>query len=367
MRLAAFVLLFPSALLSATAGADLPAIRSGGVDYVSLDDGAALLGLRLERLVPPSTVMLKDGAKPVAKLVEHSRETDIAGLRVFLGDPVIERGGKFYMSRADFEFHLAPRLRPVLCGPPPRPPHVIVIDAGHGGMDHGTENPKLKAMEKTYTLDVARSLRPMLEQAGYKVMMMRESDVTIPKEDRAGIANKWSPDLYVSIHFNSLYPNTKTTGVEVLTFPSLKQRSTDSWSPGKKDDAESVEAPINAFSAWNTVLGSILHRHLLDALHNGDRGEKFEHLAVLRGLHCPGVLVEPAFLSSDAEGARLATPEYRDAIAAAILAGIKDYSDLLRKLAPPAVAAPQQPPGPSPSPAAAPAPRSPPNRPATSA
>lgn len=367
MRLAAFVLLFPSALLSATVGADLPVIHSSGIEYVSLDDGAARLGLRFERLVPPTTVMLKDGAKPVAKLVERSRETDIAGLRVFLGDPVIERGGKFYMSRADFDYHLVPRLRPDLCGPPPHPPHVIVLDPGHGGMDHGTENPKLRAMEKTYTLDVALSLKPKLEQAGYKVVMIRDSDVTIPKENRAGIANKWSPDLFVSIHFNSLYPNTKTTGVEVMSFPSRKQRSTDSWSPGKRDDSESAEAPINAFSAWNTVLGSILHRHLLDALHNGDRGEKFEHLAVLRGLNCPGVLVEPAFLSSDAEGARLATPEYRDAIAAAILAGIKDYSEVLGTLAAPAVAAPQQPTAPSPSPAAAPTPRSPPTRPATGA
>jgi N-acetylmuramoyl-L-alanine amidase len=362
MRLAAFLLLIPPALLSASAGPDIPGIRSGGIDYVSLDDGAARLGLRLERLVPPSTVMLKDGAKPVAKLVEHSRDTDIRGLRVFMGDPVIERGGKFYLSRADYEFHLVPRLRPDLCGPPPRPPHVIVLDPGHGGLDHGTENPRLHSMEKTYTLDVALRLRRLLEDAGYKVMMIRESDVTIPKENRAAIANKWSPDLFVSIHFNSLYPNTKTTGVEVMSFPSRGQRSTDSWSPGKRDDSESAKAPIEAFSAWSTVLGSILHRHLLDALHSGDRGEKFEHLAVLRGLECPGVLVEPAFLSSDAEGERLATPGYRDTIAAAILAGIQDYSDALRKLAPPAVAAPA--PAPGAAPAAAPAPHSPPTRPA---
>jgi N-acetylmuramoyl-L-alanine amidase len=365
MRLAAFVLFLPAAVLCATAGADLPGIRSSGIDYVSLEDGAARLGLRLERMVPATTVMLKDGAKPVAKLAEHSRETDIAGLRVFLGDPVIERGGKFFMSRADFDFHLVPRLRPDLCGPPPRPPHLIVLDAGHGGMDHGTENPALHTMEKTYTLDVAISLRPMLERAGFKVMMIRDSDVTIPKEDRAGIANKWSPDLYVSIHFNSLYPNTKTTGVEVMSFPSRNQRSTDSWSPGKRDDSESHEAPIEAFSAWNTVLGSKLHRQLLEALHSGDRGEKFEHLAVLRGLNCPGVLVEPAFLSSDAEGGRLATPAYREAIAAAILAGIKDYADELRRLAPPAAAAPPQQ-AHGLAPAAAPAPRVPPSRPSAS-
>ena len=87
--------------------------------------------------------MLKDGAKPVARLADHSRETDIKGLRVFLGDPVIEHGGKFYISRADFEYRLLPRLRPDLCGPPPRQPHVIVIDPGHGGDGprHGEPEP----------------------------------------------------------------------------------------------------------------------------------------------------------------------------------------------------------------------------------
>ncbi len=368
MRLAAFLLLFPSALAAATAGSDLPGIRNNGIDYVSLEDGASLLGLRLERLVPSSTAMLKDGAKPEAKLVEHSRETDVLGLRVFLGDPVIERGGKFYMSRSDFEYHLVPRLRPDLCGAAPRPPHVIVVDAGHGGVDHGTENPNLHSMEKTYTLDVALRLRRLLEAAGYKVMMIRETDVTIPKESRAAIADKWAPDLFVSVHFNSLFPNTRTTGVEVMEFPSRNQRSTDSWSPGKRDDSESGEAPINTYAPWNTVLGSILHRHLLETLHTGDRGEKFEHLAVLRGLICPGVLVEPAFLSSDSEGGRLATPAFRDTIAAAIFDGIQDYSDELRRLAPPAVAAPPAAKGPALSPGPAPqaAPRAPPTRPAAS-
>jgi N-acetylmuramoyl-L-alanine amidase len=344
MRPAAFALLLALAAACAAAAPALPLSRISGLDYIKLDDGAAAMGLRIERLNSQS-VLLKAGAKPVARLVDHSRETDLNGLRVFMGDPVVERSGSFYLSRLDYEFHFMPRLRPDLCGPAPHPPHLIVVDAGHGGVDHGTENPNLRSMEKTYTLDVALVLRRRLEAAGYKVMMIRDSDVTIPKESRAEIANRWSPDLFVSIHFNSLFPNTKTTGVEVMSFPLHKQRSTDSWSPGKKDDSESAEAPINAFGAWNTLLGSVLHRRLLDALHSGDRGEKFEHLAVLRGLMCPGVLVEPAFLSSDAEGQRLASPAYRDTIAAAILAGIQDYSEVLRRLAPPSVAAPAAVPG----------------------
>ena len=360
MRLAAFALLLTAAIPFARAGAELPAILNKGIAYVALDDGASRLGLRLERSIPPTTLMLKDGAQPVARLADNSRDADIKGLRVFLGDPVIERGGRFYMSRNDYEFRLVPRVRPDLCGAVPRVPKVIAIDPGHGGSDEGTENRTFHTMEKTYTIDVAERLKKLLTAAGYTVVLTRETDVDVPKPVRSEIANVAKADIFVSVHFNSLYPNTKTTGVEIMLFPPRTQRSANSWSLGQKNDAEEAPAPINGFNAWNTVLAGALHRRVLDALKTGDRGEKFEHLAVLRGLKCPGVLVESAFLSSDAEAQRLATPAYRDTIAAAILSGIQDYTDLIRRLAPAAVAAPAV------DPAQAPvsAPRSQPTRPA---
>jgi N-acetylmuramoyl-L-alanine amidase len=368
MRLAAFAFLFSAAAVGALAAADLPATLSNGISYVSLDEGAARLGLRLERSFPVTTVMLKDGARPVARLADHSRDADLKGLRVFLGDPVLERSGKFYISRIDYDSRLVPRLRPDLCGPLPRQPQVIAIDPGHGGTDDGTENRTYHSMEKTYTLDVAERLKKLLSAQGYKVVMTRETDVDVPKQIRSEIANRAKADLLVSIHFNSLYPNTKTTGVEIMLFPPRSQRSANSWSPGQKNDAEEAPAPVNSFDAWNTVLAGGLHRRLLDALKTGDRGEKFEHLGVLRGLRCPGVLVESAFLSSDAEAARLATPAYRETIAAAVLAGIQDYTDVIRRLHPAAVAVPAGPAAPPHGqvPAVAPAasPRSLPNRPA---
>ncbi|HXQ82317.1 MAG TPA: N-acetylmuramoyl-L-alanine amidase [Opitutaceae bacterium] len=339
MSPAGLALLFASAFLGAAGAAEPSSTRIGAVDYVSVDDGADRLGLRLVP-VGQSALILKEGARPVARLADRSREMDLKGLRVFLGDPVIARGGVFYVSRTDLDSHLVPRLRPELCGPPPRQPRVIAIDPGHGGTDHGAENRALGSMEKTYTLDVALRLRKLLEGAGYTVVLTRDADYDLSKTIRSETANRANADLFVSVHFNSLYPNTKTTGVEVLSFPSRSQRSADSWSPGGKDNAESKDAPINGFDAWNMVLAGALHRRILDALHDGDRGEKFEHLGVLRELKCPGVLVEPAFISSDAEAAKLAKPETRDAIAGALLAGIEDYAQVIRALHPAAAPAP---------------------------
>jgi N-acetylmuramoyl-L-alanine amidase len=353
MRLAAFALLLAAAPC-ARAQAEIPTVRLGGIDYVNLGDGAARLGLRMERSIPQTAVMLKEGAQPVARLSDHSRDADVKGLRMFLGDPVLERGGRFFISRIDYDARLVPRIRPQLCGSVPRQPRVIAIDPGHGGPDDGTENRTFHTMEKTYTLDVAERLRRLLMGAGYTVVMTRETDVDVPKQIRSEIANRAGADLLVSIHFNSLYPNTKTTGVEILLFPPRTQRSTNSWSPGQKDDAEDAAAPVDAFNAWSTVLAGGLHRRLLDTLKTGDRGEKFEHLGVLRGLKCPGVLVESAFLSSDTEATRLAAPAYRDTIASALLAGIQDYADVVRRLHPTSIAPPAV--APSPAPGQAPAP-----------
>jgi len=366
MPLAALASMWLAALSVPAAPAPLPTVRAGGTEYVSLADASAQMGLTVERVPNAPTVILKEGARPVARLVENSRETVVTGLRVFLGDPVAVRHGAFYLSRADYLFHLLPRLRPELLGAVPPVPRVIVLDPGHGGIDHGTENPPRHLMEKTFTLDVALRLRRLLEAAGYQVYLIRETDATVPKENRSGLANQWSPDLFVSIHFNSLYPNTRTKGVEVMEFPSRNQRSTDSFSPGKAGDAESFESPINAFAAWNTLLGSKLHRRLLDNLRDGDRGEKFEHLAVLRGLNCPGVLVEPAFVSSDEEAQRLTQPAFRELIAASIRDGIQDYAAALERLRP-APPGPAAAPGPVPPPSVGGPSRTAPRRPGAGA
>ena len=354
MRPATPALLLASALLAAACGAEPAATRIGGVEYVRLDKGAESLGLRLVATDAPQAVMLKDGARPVARLLDRSREIDLKGLRVFLGDPVVAKGGAFFVSRADYQARLVPRLRPDLCGPPPGEPRVVAIDPGHGGTDQGATNKARGTLEKAYALDVSLRLRKLLEGAGYQVVLTRDADYDLPKLLRSEMANRAKADLFVSVHFNSLYPNTKTTGVEVLCFPPRSQRSADSWSPGSRDNAEAKDAPVNGYDAWSAVLAGSLHRRILDAIRDGDRGEKLEHLAVLRELRCPGVLVEPAFISSDSEAAKLETPAFRDTIAAALFAGIQDYAATLRALRPEAA-----PPAP-----AGPAPRSAPTRPA---
>jgi N-acetylmuramoyl-L-alanine amidase len=170
---------------------------------------------------------------------------------------------------------------------------------------------------------------------------------------RAQFANTKHADLFISIHFNATPPpDTKTRGTEVFSFAPSSQRSSDSWGRNEDDSQPNAQypdpAPANRNDAWNVVFANVVQRELLATLHTEDVGEKIAHWAVLRPLNCPGILVESAFLSNDAEAERIETPAFRQQIAEALAAGIRDYSAELDSLRPPGSTPP--------SPSAAPAP-----------
>ena len=199
-------------------------------------------------------------------------------------------------------------------------------------------------------------------------------EVDLPR--RGEIAVLAHADLFVSIHFNSapaplhsnLPPDPRPHGTEIYIFPPQHQNSTES-AQGHGDDREpSKEHPgpssANLYDAWSVIFAHALHRELHRELATEDRGEKLAHWAVLRPLGCPGVLIESAFLSNDADARRAATPAFRQQIAEAVCAGIKAYAAVVDALHPPVPAAAPPPPAAGSAPAA-PAPKTlvPPQRP----
>ncbi len=86
--------------------------------------------------------------------------------------------------------------------PDPRP--VIVVDAGHGGIDNGTVAVSGEA-EKVLVLDFAKALQEHIEKSGkYRVVMTRSDDTFIPLGDRVRIARNQKAALFVSIHADAL-------------------------------------------------------------------------------------------------------------------------------------------------------------------
>ncbi len=317
--------------------AALAVTRLGGVDYFSLREAASRLGLKAEWREKERRLVLADAASRV-EFEADSREVSLNGLRLFLSRAVVGRNGVLYLSRGDYERLLLPRLRPALVGAPWPRLQVIVLDPGHGGHDNGMENKRLGLKEKLLTLEVAQRLQRLLTARGYQVVLTRTDDRPLAPDKptdfrrRAELANRAGADVFVSLHFNSLYPDTKTSGTETYTFTPQDQRSDRAWSPVEPDDTEREAAPVNRFDPWSALLAQLMHREVIGALQTLDRGQKTMHSAVLRGLHCPAVLVESIFLSNDREANLAATAPGRQRIAESLAAGLEAYAAALRSL-----------------------------------
>ncbi|HUR57843.1 MAG TPA: N-acetylmuramoyl-L-alanine amidase [Opitutaceae bacterium] len=302
--------------------------RIGRIDYVHLADVARRLDLKLTWVDRGRKATLS-GPGALAVFERDNRDIVANGLRIFLGDSVVDAGGQLYVSRVDFECCIAPLLRPGHGVPAMPPPKIIALDPGHGGKDNGTS-----VNEKVYALDVAQRAKKLLEAAGLRVVLTRDRDTFVELTQRPAIANASRADLFVSIHFNALARDSKTSGVEMFTFAPQWQRSAEAWSPLRKNDTEDFLSPGNRFDHWNTVLAQAIHRRFVTDLKTFDRGKKLAHWGVLRPLNCPGVLVECGFLTSDIESRKIATPAYRQQLAEAIADGVMDYASTLERLRP---------------------------------
>lgn len=170
----------------------------------------------------------------------------------------------------------------------------IVIDAGHGGHDLGANDSLV--YEKHINLDVSRRLQRTLREAGYKVVMTRDSDVFVPLSTRAEIANRHRNALFVSVHFNSSW-KTKVMGIETFYRGSTSK-----------------------------TFASYVQNQMINSIGATNRGVKTANFAVLRRTRHPAVLIEGGFVSNDRERSAMMDPKYRQVVADSIARGIMEFS-----------------------------------------
>jgi N-acetylmuramoyl-L-alanine amidase len=192
----------------------------------------------------------------------------------------------------------------------------IVIDPGHGGKDGGTRSCLNGAFEKEYTLDWARRLQALLEKAGWNVTLTRSNDVDVPLSTRVAVAEQAKADLFLSLHFNSGEPNREMAGLE--TYCLTPTGMTSHLSRGYEDNPTQTY-PNNVFDDQNLQVAFALHRAVLNQTQAVDRGlRRARFMTVLRGQNRPAVLIEAGYLSNPTEAQRIATPDYREALAEAV-------------------------------------------------
>ncbi|XYI03318.1 N-acetylmuramoyl-L-alanine amidase [Sorangium sp. So ce1128] len=230
----------------------------------------------------------------------------------------------------------------------------VVIDPGHGGNDTGAVGPT-GLREKDVTLDVAHRVAPLLaRELKIETLLTRDSDVYVPLELRTARANAFHADLFVSIHCNAS-DNGRARGVQTFSLAASHDAETTSAQlaarenaaraasggqgadPGDADARLEVEAilsnlNIGDMAARSRHFAELLQRSSLASLaprypDTKDQGVKGAGFFVLAGADMPAALFETAFISNPEDEARLATADFRQKMADAIVNAIRAYRE----------------------------------------
>lgn len=184
---------------------------------------------------------------------------------------------------------------------------LIILDPGHGYLDPGATYQG--ELEKDYNLAFAQTLKNTLEELGASVMLTREGDydLSVPNtsmrkksdfNNRIKFIDDNNPDLYVSLHMNSI-KNQKYYGPQVF---------------------------YSTTNLNNEIIASILQEKLnrylnLDKEYRKIGSDKY----MFDKINSQGVLIEYGFLSSYKDRANLKDEKYTNELSSVIANGIVEY------------------------------------------
>ena len=183
---------------------------------------------------------------------------------------------------------------------------IIVIDAGHGGMDGGATGAD-GTLEKHINLEIATILRDLLTVSGYETVMTRESDVMLTTEGGNGSAKM--QDLKQRLSIASEHPDALTVSIHCNKFPMTSCKGMQVY----YSDSETAMQAASAIQSASVLLQPYNKR----AIKKADSS-----IYLLYRATAPSILVECGFLSNPEELAALKTEDYQIKTAMIIFKGI---------------------------------------------
>ena len=317
-------------LVSANARADSgwKIVKVSGRDYLTLQNIAEFYQLQPRADAAAGEMIFADDHTSLEPRADP-RSMEINGVKQYLSFPVVHQNGQTLISRFDLAKTIEPCLRPTMITNLPAF-HTVVLDAGHGGVDHGADS--TLGAEKDYTLSVIRDVRATLEARGFKVVMTRDSDVYIPLETRAAEANTIPDSVFVSVHFNSCPTGGEANGFEVF---AMSPQGAASTGDGAVSLDQFQHLPGNDDDNASLALATCVHSSLLGHIPEVDRGVKRARFVVLKMTRAPAILVEGGFLTNPADSRQINDADWREKLALAVAQGVQSYQDLANRRVPP--------------------------------
>ena len=222
----------------------------------------------------------------------------------------------------------------------------IVIDAGHGGDDRGVRGAR-GAEEKRIALDIAQRLKALVEtRVGARVIMTRDADVAVGLEARTAVANNNKADLFLSLHVNGA-PSPKVAGAEV----SYLQLDREGESARAQAVRGAISLPVLGGGTrsldlipWELAqarhvddsarLAMLIAEELGTRVTAGPSPVRQAPLRLLEGLNMPAAVIEVGYLTNPAQEKLLASNDFKNTVAQALVEAIVRFRRLLEERRP---------------------------------
>ncbi|MGV8996539.1 MAG: N-acetylmuramoyl-L-alanine amidase [Parvibaculaceae bacterium] len=255
-----------------------------------------------------------------------------------------------FMSALSVPAAQTPAVQPLPLAQPVPPPNpetkrasrrIIVIDAGHGGVDPGTHG-KSGVLEKDVVLAFAKELGRRLKDTGrYDVHLTRDRDIFIPLRERVAIARRQKADLFISIHADSI-SSSSISGMSIYTL-SEKASDKEADALARKENLSDAIAGIDFRGESPEVAGILIDlaqretknyssrfaKSVVDYARNTtsllDPAHRFAGFVVLKAPDVPSVLIELGFLTNRSDEKNLTSPKWRTRIASSFVSAVDRY------------------------------------------
>ncbi len=224
--------------------------------------------------------------------------------------------------------------------------YTVVLDAGHGGKDPGAVGKfaKEKDLNLSLALEVGKQMKEQFPDV--KVVYTRSTDVFIPLQERANIANKSNADLFISIHTNSA-EKKDPCGVEtfilgtdkmeanldvamrenaVMKLESDYKTTYQGFDPNSIDSYIMFELMQNNYMDQSLQFATQVQNHFVGHLNRSDRGVRQAAFWVLLKTACPSILFEMGFVSNPAEEKYLSSDTAMTQMADALVKAFAAYT-----------------------------------------
>lgn len=171
----------------------------------------------------------------------------------------------------------------------------IVIDAGHGGKDHGAKiNEEL---ESKIVESLAKKIKALNVNDNIKIVLLREDDSFVSLSDRVNKVNEINPDLLISLHLNTS-KNSSENGVNAYV-------------------SSQNEFYEKSLETANKLIDNISNNNLAKG------GVKDANLYIVKNSKCPAVMLEVGYLSNENDKAYITSENGKNEIANRILEFLK--------------------------------------------